>query len=312
MAHRNARLTPLTRRELVEQVAAGWPQAEVARQFRVSRATVAKWVRRWKAEGPAGLTDRSSAPHHHPRQTPLPLAHRICSLRRQRGFGPHRIAWALGVARSTIYAVLRRAGLNRLSLLHRITREPVRRYEHPRPGDLLHIDVKKLGRIPPGGGKRFAPGFAATQGGPHSGARAGIDYLHVAVDDHSRYAYVEALPDERGVSCAAFLERAVEHLAQRGVTVRRALTDNAKAYTSAVFAAAATERGIMLKLTKPYRPQTNGKAERFIRTLQAEWAYVRRYHSNDERLRALDTWLADYNYTRPHGGIDGSFPASRL
>lgn len=312
MAHRNARLTPVTRWELVEQVLAGWPQAEVARQFRVSRATVAKWVRRFAAEGRAGLEDRSSAPHHHPRQTPARLVHRICLLRRQRGFGPHRIAWALKLARSTVYAVLRRAGLNRLSSLHRVTREPVRRYEHPRPGDLLHIDVKKLGRIPPGGGKRFAPGFAATQSGPHSRRSLGIDYLHVAIDDHSRYSYVEALPDERGVTCAAFLARAVSHFGELGVSVRRVLTDNAKAYTSGIFTKTAAERGIKLKLIKPYRPQTNGKAERFIRTLQGEWAYVRRYRSNPERLRMLARWLDYYNRARPHGGIGGNVPASRL
>ena len=312
MAHRNARLTPVTRWELVLAVAGGWPQTEVARQFRVSRATVGKWVRRFASEGRAGLEDRSSAPHRHPRRTPRWLVRRISSLRRRRGFGPHRIAWALAVPRSTVYAVLRRAGLNRLSLLHRVTREPARRYERPHPGDLLHIDVKKLGRIPPGGGKRFAPGFAATQSGPRSGRSRGIDYLHVAVDDHSRYAYVEALPDERGVTCAAFLARAATHLSERGVHVRGVLTDNAKAYTSGVFTATAAERGIRLHLTRPYRPQTNGKAERFIRTLQDEWAYIRRYRSNAERLRALDRWLDHYNHARPHGGIGGGVPASRL
>lgn len=312
MTHRNARLTPLTRRELVEQVVAGWTQAEVARQFRVSRATVAKWVRRFRAEGRAGLEDRSSAPHRHPRQTPPSLERSILSLRRRLGFGPHRIGWALGVARSTVYAVLRRAGLHQLSILHRVTREPVRRYEHPHPGDLLHIDVKKLGRIPPGGGKRFASGFAETQSGPHARRSRGIDYLHVAVDDHSRYAYVEALPDERGVSCAAFLARAARHFGKCGVHVRRVLTDNAKAYTSGVFTAIAAARGIKLHRTRPYRPQTNGKAERFIQTLQHEWAYVRRYRSNPERLRALDRWLDQYNHARPHGGIGGNVPASRL
>ena len=312
MAHRNARLTPLTRWELVEQVLAGWPQAEIARQFRVSRATVGKWVRRYAAEGRAGLEDRSSAPHHHPRQTPAVLVRRICALRRQRGDGPHRIAWVLGVARSTVYAVLRRAGLNRLSLLHRVTREPVRRYEHPRPGDLLHIDVKKLGRIPSGGGKRFARGFAATQSGPHSRRSLGIDYLHVAVDDHSRFAYVEALPDERGITCAGLLGRAASYFGEHGVSIRRVLTDNAKAYSSGVFTETAAERGIKLHLTRPYRPQTNGKAERFIRTLQGKWAYVRRYRSNPERLRALASWLDHYNRSRPHGGIGGSVPISRL
>jgi transposase InsO family protein len=302
----------LTRWELVQAVASGWPQGEVARQFRVSRATVAKWVRRYAAEGQPGLEDRSSAPHRSPRATPAALAAAICSLRRERGFGPHRIAWALGVARSTVYAVLRRRGLNRLDLLHRVAREPVRRYEFDQPGELLHLDVKKLGRIPPGGGKRVTPGFAETHSGPHGQRGIGLDYLHVAIDDHSRYAYVEALPDERGVSCAAFLARAVAHLAPRGVTVRRVLTDNAKAYGSHVFTAVAADAGITLKRTQPYHPQTNGKAERFIRTLQDEWAYARPYRSNDERLRALERWLAFYNHRRPHGGIRGAVPSSRL
>ena len=172
MAHRNARLTPLTRLELVREVDAGWPQAEVTRHFRVSRHTVAKWLGRFRAEGAAGLEDRSSAPRAHPRRTPPELERRICAVRRTQGFGPHRIQWALGVARSTVYAVLRRRGLNRLDRLHRVTREPVR-YEHDAPGDLLHLDVKKLGRVPEGGGKRMAPGFAETRSGPHSRAFAG-------------------------------------------------------------------------------------------------------------------------------------------
>ena len=215
MAHRNARLTPITRLELVGEVAAGWTQAEVARRFRVSRHTVAKWWRRFRKEGEAGLQDRPSVPHSHPRRTPPQLERRICAVRRQSGFGPHRIAWALGVACSTVYAVLRRAGLNRLDRMHRVTREVVR-YEHPAPGDLLHLDVKKLGRVP-GGGKRFAPGFAETRSGPHSKQPLGLDYLHVAVDDHSRYSYVEALGDERGPTTAAFLQRALSAYRRRGV-----------------------------------------------------------------------------------------------
>ena len=232
MAHRNARLTPLTRLELVREVAAGWPQAEVARRFRVSRHTVAKWLRRFREEGAAGLDDRRSAPRSHPRRTPPELERRICAVRRTQDFGPHRIQWALGVARSTVYAVLKRHGLHRLDRLHRVTREPVR-YEHAVAGDLLHLDVKKLGRIPEGGGKRIAPGFAETRSGPRPGRSLGLEYLHVAVDDHSRYAYVAALPDERAATCAAFLERALAAFCRRGVRVRGVLTDNAKAYTVA-------------------------------------------------------------------------------
>jgi transposase InsO family protein len=312
VSHPNARLTPLTRRELVRQVAVGWPQAEVARQFRVSRATVAKWVRRYREAGEAGLLGRSSAPHRHPRRTPPEVEQRICGVRRSQGFGPHRIAWALGLARSTVYAVLRRSGLNRLDRMHRVTREVIR-YEHPLPGGLLHLDVKKSGRVPVGGGKRFAPGFRETQSGPHSKRPLGVDYLHVAVDDHSRYSYVEALPDERGITTAAFLERALAAFARRGVRVDALLTDNGKNYAVSHAVREVVEaHGLWHRLTRPYRPQTNGKAERFIQILQAEWAYARRYRSNDERLRELPRWLYRYNHRRPHGGIGGAAPASRL
>ena len=312
MAHRNARLTPLTRLELVREVAASWPQAEVARRFRVSRHTVAKWLRRFREEGAAGLDDRRSAPRSHPRRTPPELERRICAVRRTQGFGPHRIQWALGVARSTVYAVLKRHGLHRLDRLHRVTREPVR-YEHAVAGDLLHLDVKKLGRIPEGGGKRIAPGFAETRSGPRPGRSLGLEYLHVAVDDHSRYAYVAALPDERAATCAAFLERALAAFCRRGVRVRGVLTDNAKAYTVARrFLEAAAAADVQLSHTRPYRPQTNGKAERFIQILQDEWAYARPYRSNAERLRELPRWLYRYNHRRPHGGVGGAVPASRL
>ena len=211
----------------------------------------------------------------------------------------------LGLARSTVYAVLRRFGLNRLDQLHRVTRTKLR-YEHPAPGDLLHIDVKKLGRIPEGGGQRVHGRSSETPRARGSG----LDYLHVAVDDHSRYAYAEAMPDERAASCAAFLQRALAHFRARGISVRRVLTDNAMAYTVArSFRAAADVR---LLHTRPYHPQTNGKAEGFIQTLQNEWAYARPYRSNAERLHALPRWLSRYNARRPHGGIDGAVPASRL
>ena len=181
MTHRNARLTPVTRAELVERVTDGWPQAEVARLFRVSRATVAKWVRRFREGGPDALLDRSSRPLRSPRQTGQLQEAAICAARRSFAWGPHRIGWRLGIARSTVYAVLRRAGLHRLAWLHRTTREIVR-YEHARPGSLVHLDIKKLGRIPQGGGKRILPGFAETHSGPQRGPRLGFDFLHVAVD----------------------------------------------------------------------------------------------------------------------------------
>ena len=311
MTHRNARLTPVTRAELVEQVLSGWPQAEVARVFRVSRATVAKWVRRFREGGPDALLDRSSHPLRSPRQTDQLQEAAICATRRMLAWGPHRIGWRLGIARSTVYAVLRRAGLHRLAWLHRTTREIVR-YEHARPGALVHLDIKKLGRIPQGGGKRILPGFAETRSGPQRGPRLGFDFLHVAVDDHSRYAYVEALPDERGPTAAAFLVRALAHFERLGIAAERILTDNGACYVSRLFTDTAAARNIRLKRTRPFRPQTNGKAEAFNKIMQAEWAYQRPYSSNRERLDTLPRFLAYYNHRRPHGGIGGATPASRL
>jgi transposase InsO family protein len=214
------------------------------------------------------------------------------------------------VPRQTVYVVLRRAGLSRLASLHRVTRQVVR-YERERPGELLHLDVKQLGRIPDGG-KRFAPGCAETRSGPHARRSRGVEYLHVALDDHSRYAYVEALPDEGGPSTAAFLARALEHFRARGVWVERVLTDNALAYRSRAFTAVAETYRVRLKRTRPYRPQTNGKVERFNQILQAGWSYARRYRSNEERLTELPRWVYRYKYRRPHGGIAGAVPASRL
>ena len=308
MLHGNARLTVRARLEMVNQVLAGWPQAEVARQFRVSRATVSKWLRRYRVEGKPGLLDRSSKPVSSPNQTPRRLVRAITQLRRSRNWGPHRIGWHLGVARSTVYAVLRRAGLSRLAWLHRTTREIVR-YEHASPGDMLHLDVKKLGRVPDGGGNRFAPGFKETGVGPHSKQSLCV---HVAIDDHSRVVYVEALADEKGVTTAGFLERALVFFGAKGVTIERILTDNGGNYRSRVFADVALTHSIRLKRTRPYRPQTNGKAERFNRILQNEWAYARPFTSNAERLAELSGYLDYYNDSRPHGGIGGATPDSRL
>lgn len=311
MVHGNARLTVRARLDMVHHVLEGWPQAQVAKLFRVSRPTVSKWVRRYRQDGPAGLHDRSSRPSWNPRATPAPLVGAILQVRRDRAWGPHRIAWLLGVARSTVYAVLRRAGLHRLAWLHRTTRQIIR-YEWQHPGDMLHLDVKKLGRVPDGGGKRFAPGFAETHSGPRGRPSLGVDYIHVAVDDHSRYAYAEPLPDETGVTTAAFLARALVHFNAQGLTVKRILTDNGKNYTSKVFVQTAAAHGIQLKRTRPYRPQTNGKAEAFNKILQWEWAYLRPYTSNKERLSLFLPFLEYYNHDRPHGGIGGSVPASRL
>ena len=311
MSHANARLTTYGREQILRHRAEGHTAAGIAAMMGVSRATVYKWLRRYAREGLTGLGDRSSRPGHVARATPASTVAAVCELRRTRAWGPHRIAYALGMARSTVYAVLHRAGLQRLAWLHRSTREVIR-YEWPHPGDLLHLDVKKLGRIPDGGGKRFDPGFAETGAGRHVGRRLGHDFLHVAVDDHSRYAYVEVLPDERGATTAAFLERAIAAFRELGVRIERILTDNGGNYRSRIFAAVADAYGVRLKRTRPYRPQTNGKAEAFNKTLQREWAYVRLYTSNTERTAALKPFLEEYNGDRPHTALGGRSPLTRI
>jgi transposase InsO family protein len=216
------------------------------------------------------------------------------------------MAGRLGVAPSTIHAVLARHGVSRLSRLDRVSGIPIR-YERARPGELLHLDVKKLGRIPEGGGWR-AHGRGNAQRGY---GKAGYDYLHVAVDDHTRYAFVQVHPNERGETCAQFLTDALAHFAELGISIERVMTDNAKNYTVAnAFKAALGE--IRHLVTRPYRPQTNGKVERFHRTMLTEWGYAKTYNTNNDRLGTLSTWLEDYNYQRPHSGIGNQPPASRL
>ena len=286
MTHRNARLTPVTRAELVEQVLAGWPQAEVARLFRVSRATVAKWMRRFREGGSDALHDRSSHPLRSPRQTDQLQEAAICAARRMLAWGPHRIGWRLGIARSTVYAVLRRAGLHRLAWLHRTTRETVR-YEHARPGALVHLDIKKLGRIPQGGGKRILPGFAETHSGPQRSPRLGFDFLHVAVYDHSRYAYVEALPDERGPTAAAFLVRALAHFERQSIAVERILTDNGACYVSRIFTDTAAARNIRLKRTRPLRQPGSRRHRRPVRQRRHLLRRERDIRPDEQHLLAL-------------------------
>lgn len=299
---------------LVSRIDDGWTQAEAAEAQGVSRSTAAKWWKRYKAEGVAGLKDRSSRAHRLPHALGENVIEAICQMRRELGAGPHRLAYHLKMAASTVYAVLRRAGLSVLARLDRTTRAIIR-YERDRPGDLVHLDVKRLGRIPDGGGRRFDPGFKETGGAgrkrPGAGKR-GHDFIHVAVDDHSRFVYAESLPDEKAHTTAGFLERMVFALAQRGISVDRVLTDNAKCYSSGLFVAVADHHRIQLKKTRPFRPQTNGKAEAFIKTLQREWAYQRAFSSNAERTAALGTFIAEYNYERPHTAIGNQPPASRL
>lgn len=310
MAHANAKLTVAGRLLIIERLAKGWRQAQVAESMGVSRSTVAKWRKRHLVEGIEGLRDRSSRAKRFPSALGDEVVEAICRLRRELGVGPHRIAYELGLQRSTVYAVLKRAGLNVLSRLDRSTRSVIR-YERKRPGELIHLDIKKLGRIPDGGGKRMAPGWKETKAA-RKGPGVGSDYMHIAIDDHSRYAYVEALPDERGPTAAGFLVRAVLAFAETGITVERVLTDNGGCYRFLGFLQTASDLGVQLRRTRPFRPQTNGKAEAFNKTLQREWAYRRVYLSNAERLSALDVFMQDYNYVRPHTSIGNLPPASRL
>lgn len=312
MSHANAKLNEYGRLLLVRRLEEGWTQAEVAEAQGVSRSTVSKWWKRYREEGVCGLKDRSSAPRRLPHALGETVVDAICTLRRELGAGPHRIAYELGMAASTVYGVLRRQGLSVLARLDRTTRAVIR-YERERPGELVHLDVKKFGRIPEGGGKRFDAGFAETGAGRHRPGKRGHDYVHVAVDDHSRFAYAEALPDETGATTAGFLLRAVQAFAVAGITVESVLTDNALSYRrSRAFIETADSLAIERYHTQPYRPQTNGKAEAFNKTLQREWAYRCPYLSNTQRIDALQPFLDDYNYTRPHTAIGNRPPASRL
>lgn len=310
--HRNARLTHWGRQELVRRIQAGTPVAHVAKEMNVSRPTAHKWWQRHLAD-PDGTwwLDRSSRPHNCPHQTRRKTEKRILSLRRNRKLGPARIAGQVGVPASTVHAVLRRHNLNRLAWMDRPTGEPIRRYEHDHPGDLVHVDIKKLGKIPPGGGWR-AHGRAATRSAKGKRPKIGFSFVHSAVDDHSRLAYSEVHDDEKAVTCVAFWNRAQAFFEAHGITVRRVLTDNGKCYRGNDWVNTLTAAGITPKYTRPYRPQTNGKVERFNRTLQEEWAYVRVYRSEAERRRRLDKWLHTYNHHRTHTALGGEPPITRV
>lgn len=312
MAHANARLTVRGRLLIIERVSSGMTQAQAAEMQGVSRATVCKWVRRYRQEGVGGLRDRSSRPARCPGITPAVQRLQIIRLRLKLGVGPHQIAARLGMVPSTVYRVLRRYRLAVLAHLDRTTREVIR-YEKDRPGEMLHLDVKKLRRIPKGGGRRKDPQWFVTNTSYRiRGGLRGQDFMHVAVDDHSRYAYVEALRDEKGVTTVEFLRRAVRVFESKGVRVEHLLSDNGSNYTSKVFGQAAKELGICLHRTRPYHPQTNGKAEAFIKTLKREWAYARIYQSNNERINALRGFLNYYNNERPHTSLGLKPPASRM
>ncbi|MCK9485368.1 MAG: IS481 family transposase [Dehalococcoidia bacterium] len=305
--HANAKLTAAGRLLLVQRIATGRPIAHVAREMGVARQTASRWWQRWLAEGESGLHDRSSRPRRSPRRTPHAVERRIERLRRRLKLGPVRIAYRLGLAPSTVYRVLRRLGLHRLAWLDRPTGRVIRRYERAHPGELVHVDIKKLGRIPAGGGwKVHGRGRAGRR------QRVGYAYIHSAVDDHSRLAYSEVLGDERAATAVGFWGRAQAWFAERGIAVQAVLTDNGSAYRSTDFARLCAEAGVHHRFTRPYRPQTNGKVERFNRTLLEEWAYVRVYRSEQSRTQVFRRWLHQYNHHRRHTALGGLPPVSRV
>ncbi len=312
--HGNAALSLNQRRRLAKRVVEErWSLTSAAAAAEVSEPTARKWARRYREEGEAGLLDRASAAHRVHNRTPEERVEAICALRRLRFTGAE-IAELLEIAPKTVQGILTRVGLGRLG---RLGLEPPRRYERSRPGELIHIDVKKLGRIGPNGAGHRVTGKRKSNRGLTDAAgrirrHVGWEYVHVCVDDATRLAYAEVLGDEKGRTAVGFLRRAVRFFERHGIRVERVLTDNGGAYRSAVHAIACKALGLRHLRTRPYRPQTNGKAERFIRTMLAGWAYGAIYGSSAERAAALDGWLWRYNTRRPHGSLAGKTPAARL
>ena len=302
--HKNARLTPLGRAVMISRIEdEGWSVARAAQAAGLSRRTASKWLGRQRSGGERRLHDRSSAPLRCPRKTPADVTAQIAVLRHQRMTGP-AIARALGLARSTVGLILRRLGLGKLSALD--PKVPIVRYERAAPGEMIHLDIKKLGKF-------NVEGHRVT-GDRRLGRsrKAGWDFLHVCVDDASRLAYTEVLPSEGQTDTTAFLERALAWLARHGVTVQRVMTDNGSAYRSKLFAKAIQAAGARHVRTRPYTPRTNGKAERFIQTSLREWAYGRSYACSDHRAQAIKPWTDAYNLARPHSGIKGLTPWQRV
>jgi transposase InsO family protein len=322
MAHANAVLTPRARLKLARLVVEdGWSIARAAERFQVSWPTAKRWAGRYELEGDVGMVDRSSRPHRMPRLTPQPVVRKIVHLRWKQRLGPLEIAARVPVAASTVGRVLRRCGISRLNQVDRVTGEPVRRYEHPHPGSLIHVDVKKLGNVPDQGGWRYVGrqqglrNRAATPGKPrsiHRGPKIGTAFVHTVIDDHSRVAYAEVHDDETAATAITVLRHAVAWFAARGVVVERVLSDNGSAYRSHAWHQACAELDLTPKHTRPYRPQTNGKIERFHRTLAQGWAFRRLYLSESQRRKALPGWLHEYNHHRPHSATGRKPPITRL
>jgi transposase InsO family protein len=304
VGHPRPRLTVFSRQLLVTRVHAGWPAAHVAEQLGISRATAYKWVRRYRAEGEAGLLDRSSRPHRSPRRLPDALEAQILAARAEWRYGPDRLGPLLGLPPSTVHRVLARRGFSRLRDADRVTAAPVR-YVACHPGALLHQDHKKLGRIPDGGGWRV---LGRDQAKHSEYGIVGYEHLEVVIDDASRYAVVVPVPNETAASAISALEVAAAEFAALGIRIERVMTDNGSSYTSRAFNGALASLGARHKRTRPYRPQTNGKAERVIQTLLNEWAYARPYRSNDERAAALPAFVDFYNRQRPHTALGGRSP----
>ena len=322
MSHANAALTPRARLRLAKLIVEdGWSPSQAAKMFMVSTVTARKWAARFRDEGPAGMQDRSSRPRSCRTRRRPRWCGRSCDCAGASRLGPVQIGGRLGVPASTVHAVLVRCRLNRLSRIDRVTGEPIRRYEHPHPGSMIHVDVTKFGNIPDGGGHRFVGRQQGDQNQLSNPAacRAGNDYkpatgtafLHTVIDDHSRVAYVEICADEKADTAIGVLQRAVAWFADHGVTVERVLSDNGSCYRSFAWRDACVELSIKHKRTRPYRPQTNGKIERFHRTLADGWAYARFYDSETERRAALPGWIHFYNHHRIHSAIGGT-PISRL
>lgn len=301
--HKNARLTPRGRERIVELDASGLTAEAIAQAVGVSPRTVHKWIERYKTEGIAGLQDRSSRPKRLRRPTPQPSVERIEVLRRQRLTGK-AIAAEVGVSPATVSRVLKRLGLNKLSALEP---QPVRRYEREHPGELIHIDIKKLGRF-----SRVGHRITGDRTGQSKTRGIGWEFVHVCIDDASRVAFSQLKKDERKASAVAFLKAAVAYYASLGVKVQRVMTDNGSCYRSRAFARACKRLGLKHIRTKPYTPKTNGKAERFIQTSLREWAYASAYNTSDERAAELPRWMHRYNWHRPHGSIGAKPPISRL
>jgi transposase InsO family protein len=304
-SHKNARLTPKGREEMVRVVVmGGLTKAAAARRYNTTSKTVAKWVDRFLAGGIEGLRDRSSRPLSSPSQTPVATCAAVEALRRERSTGK-QIASKLAISPATVSRILRRLGLSKLSALD--PAEPVRRYEREHPGELIHIDIKKLGKF-----NRIGHRITGDRRGQSNTRGVGWEFVHVCIDDASRIAFAEIKKDERKGSAVAFLKAAVAYYATLGVSIQRVMTDNGSCYISGAFARACKRLGLKHIRTKPYTPQTNGKAERFIQTALREWAYAKAYDRSDQRGADLPLWLHRYNWHRPHGSIGAVPPISRL